>query len=101
MSQENGNLKPIQKISTLPDGTDPIGSTAEVQVHPSGKFLYGSNRGHDTIVVYQIDEKSGKLTWVENESDSGKGPSKFWNQSRWEISSRCRSKVRHGGGVRD
>jgi 6-phosphogluconolactonase len=52
-------------------------STAEVQVHPSGKFLFGSNRGHDSIVVYAIDENTGKLAYVENQSTQGKTPRNF------------------------
>lgn len=62
-----GVLKEIQTLSTLPPGLNvqPGMSTAEVFVHPGGRFLYGSNRGHDTIVVYSID-KAGRLTWVEN-----------------------------------
>jgi 6-phosphogluconolactonase len=75
----NGTLSPVQTISTLPPGESiPKGtSTAEVQVHPNGKFLYGSNRGHDTIVVYSVDEKTGQLTYVENQSTRGKTPRHF------------------------
>lgn len=73
----SGALTEIQSLSTLPEGTEPVGSTAEVVAHPSGKFLYGSNRGHDTIVVYAIDAASGKLTRVENESIRGKTPRNF------------------------
>ncbi len=74
---DSGALTEIQSISTLPEGTEPVGSTAEVVCHPSGKFLYGSNRGHDSIVVYQIDPESGKLTYVENEPVRGKTPRNF------------------------
>ncbi len=72
-----GKLTEIQTISTLPDGVMKQGSTAEVQVHPSGKFLYGSNRGHDSIAVYAIDQQTGKLTRVENEPTQGKTPRNF------------------------
>lgn len=62
---KNGSLTPIQTISTLPEGTDTKGlSTAEVVVHPSGKFLYGSNRGHDTIAGFQVNPKDGTLTAI-------------------------------------
>jgi 6-phosphogluconolactonase len=72
-------LTSIQTISTLPPGEAiPKGtSTAEVQVHPNGKFLYGSNRGADTLVVYAIDEKSGQLTYVESVSTLGQTPRHF------------------------
>jgi len=74
-----GTLTPMQTISTLPDGVAVASgySTAEVEVHPSGRFLYGSNRGHDTIVIYAIDQKSGKLTLVGHESTQGKTPRNF------------------------
>jgi 6-phosphogluconolactonase len=54
-----------------------VGSTAEVVCHPTGRFLYGSNRGHDSIVVYTIDGPFGKLTRVENEPLRGKVPRNF------------------------
>ena len=52
-------------------------STAEVYVHPSGKFVYGSNRGHDSIVVYACDEKTGRLTLVEHQATQGRTPRHF------------------------
>lgn len=73
-----GALKEVQSISTLPEGetVKPAYSTAEIEVHPSGKFLYGSNRGHDTIAVYAIDGK-GHLTLVQHISSGGKNPRAF------------------------
>jgi 6-phosphogluconolactonase len=73
---ERGGLTPLQTISTLPAGQQPLPSysTAEVLVHPSGKFLYGSNRGHDSITVFSIDEKSGRLTFVETQPTQGSTP---------------------------
>jgi 6-phosphogluconolactonase len=75
----HGALKELQTISTLPAGEKPQEgySTADVQVHPSGRFLYGSNRGHNTIVVFAIDEKTGKLTLVEHEPTQGNTPRAF------------------------
>jgi 6-phosphogluconolactonase len=76
---DKGTLKEIHTLSTLrPDEAHQGGwSTADVHVHPSGKFLYGSNRGHDTIVVYAIDPASGKLKYLENQSTRGKTPRNF------------------------
>lgn len=73
-----GVLKEIQTTSTLPADVKvtPQMSTAEVQVHPSGKFLYGSNRGHDTIAVFSIAPK-GMLTLIENVATQGKIPRNF------------------------
>lgn len=75
----DGSLKPIQTISTLPSNVDDRAgmSTAEVVVHPSGKFVYGSNRGHHSIVVYSVNRDSGKLTYVENASTQGETPRNF------------------------
>jgi 6-phosphogluconolactonase len=71
-----GALEEIQTISTVPPGWKK-GSTAEVVVHPSGKFVYGSNRGHDSIAVFSVDEKTGKLTHVENQGKDIKTPRNF------------------------
>lgn len=60
----NGALKEIQTISTLPADFKGKNLTAEVKVHPNGKFLYGSNRGDDSIAIYDINQKNGKLTLV-------------------------------------
>ena len=76
--EKDGVLKEIQTITTLPEGGKGKGqSTAEVQVHPSGKFLYGSNRGHDTIAIYTIDQATGKLTAVGHQPTGGKTPRNF------------------------
>lgn len=74
-----GELKAVQNISTLPAGmsVQPGFSTAEVAVHPSGRFLYGSNRGHDSIVVYAIDAATGRLTLVQHEPTQGRTPRHF------------------------
>jgi 6-phosphogluconolactonase len=72
-----GALKEFQSISTLPGELQKGFSTAEVYVHPNGKFVYGSNRGHNSIVVYACDEKSGRLTLVEHQPTQGKTPRHF------------------------
>lgn len=73
---QHGILTEIQTLPTIPHPVEG-NSTAEVQVHPSGKFLYGSNRGHNSIAVFQIDDSTGKLSAVENESTQGKTPRNF------------------------
>jgi 6-phosphogluconolactonase len=72
-----GSLTEIQTISTLPADFKGTSYTAEVQVHPSGKFLYGSNRGHDSIAVFAIDQKTGALKFLEAEPTQGKNPRNF------------------------
>ncbi len=74
---ERGALKALQTVPTLPPAAPKKGSTAEVQVHPSGKFLYGSNRGHDSIVAFSIDPSTGKLTYIAHQSTGGKTPRGF------------------------
>ncbi len=76
---DKGVLTAQQTISTLPEGvTDRKGmSTAEVQVHPSGKFLYGSNRGHHSIAIFSIDQSNGKLTAVGHQGMGIKTPRNF------------------------
>jgi len=75
----SGRLDTIQTISTLPEGmtVEKGFSTAEVQVHPSGRFVYGSNRGHNSITVFAVDEKTGRLTFVQNEPTQGGTPRNF------------------------
>jgi 6-phosphogluconolactonase len=72
-----GVLKEIQTVSTLPEGAAKNGSTAELQVHPSGKFLYGSNRGHDSIAIFAIDAATGRLTPAGHQPTGGKTPRNF------------------------
>jgi 6-phosphogluconolactonase len=74
---EHGVLKEVQTVSTLPEGFKGENTTAEVQVHPSGKFLYGSNRGHDSIAVFAIDAGTGRLRPAGHESTRGKTPRSF------------------------
>jgi 6-phosphogluconolactonase len=76
---ETGKLTEVQKESTLPPG-DIVRkgySTAEVVVHPSGKFLYGSNRGQNSIVAYSIDESTGRITLVGHQGEGVKVPRNF------------------------
>ncbi len=74
---KRGALEELQTIPTLPAGFTGRSTTAEIEVHPSGRFLYGSNRGHDSIAVFAIDSVTGKLTAVEYPSSGGKAPRHF------------------------
>lgn len=70
-----GTLKEFQSLSTLPAGvTGKDFSTAELRMHPSGKFLYGTNRGHHSIAIYSIDQSNGHLTFVGAQSSGVKTP---------------------------
>lgn len=72
-----GTLEEIQTVPTLPDGFEGMNGTADIHFSPSGKFVYGSNRGHDSIVVYAVDEETGELSYVGHESTRGRCPRNF------------------------
>lgn len=73
-----GTLKEIQTVPTLPAGASREGATcADIHISPNGKFLYGSNRGHNSLVCYQIDEKTGQLKYIQHTSTQGKKPRNF------------------------
>jgi 6-phosphogluconolactonase len=73
----HGALTPRQVITTLPADFHGSSSCAEVRVHPNGKFVYGSNRGHDSIAVFAVDPANGTLTPVEIVASGGKTPRNF------------------------
>ncbi|OPH58942.1 3-carboxymuconate cyclase [Paenibacillus ferrarius] len=75
--EENGKLTESQTISTLPDTFEGENACADIHVSPDGRFLYGSNRGHESIVIYAIDADSGLLSLVEYAPVLGKHPRNF------------------------
>ena len=66
-----------ETVSTLPADFKGQNTTAEIAVHPNGKFVYGSNRGHNSIVAFQVNETTGKLTLVGHFSTQGSAPRNF------------------------
>jgi 6-phosphogluconolactonase len=72
-----GTLHPLQTLSALPKDFEKYNDAAEIAVHPNGKFLYTSNRGHDSIAVFRIDAATGALTPVEYVPTQGKTPRNF------------------------
>jgi 6-phosphogluconolactonase len=74
---QTGALTEVQTISTLPHYYDGPNTTAEIDVHPSGKWLYASNRGHNSVILFSIDPDSGNLTYVEEQGTGGKTPRHF------------------------
>lgn len=74
---DNGELRPIEQISTLPADYDGDSACAEIAISADGKYLYGSNRGHDSIVVYEVNPDTGKLTAVQYVSTEGGHPRHF------------------------
>ena len=75
---ESGALTPFHTVGTLPAaGFGRHNTTADIHVHPSGKFVYGSNRGHDSIAIFSVDEDTGRLSAVGHESTQGWTPRNF------------------------
>lgn len=74
---KNGGLKLIQNVTSLPDDFFEKNSAADIQLHPSGKFLYVSNRGHNSISSYKVDKNTGKLKPMEFVATLGETPRNF------------------------
>jgi len=74
---DSGSLAPIQTLSTLPADFIGESTSAEIRLHPNGRFLYGSNRGHDSIAVFSVDPASGRLAPVEFAPAGGRAPRNF------------------------
>jgi 6-phosphogluconolactonase len=72
-----GSLTPVQTVSTLPADFSGEDNSAEIQVGRSGRFLYASNRGHDSITVFAIDPAKGTLTSIQVVSTKGNIPRNF------------------------
>lgn len=73
-NSESGTLTIIQTVSTLPDDFRRESFAADIQVHPGGRFLFGSNRGHDSIAVFRIEESTGRLHFQGCTPSGGKFP---------------------------
>jgi 6-phosphogluconolactonase len=74
LDSETGKLHKIESVGTLPDGFSGTNYPAEVLVHPNGKYVYLSNRGHNSVAVFRVDETTGKLTAAGHEPTRGDHP---------------------------
>ena len=74
---DRGGLREVQTESTLPKDFSGQSTCAEVAVHPSGRFVYGSNRGDDSIAVFTCDPSTGRLAFAQRVSTGGKTPRQF------------------------
>jgi 6-phosphogluconolactonase len=72
-----GVFTELQVVPTLPEGFQGESTCADIQVAPSGRFVYASNRGHDSLVIYRIEQRTGKLTYVGHQSTQGRTPRQF------------------------
>lgn len=85
--ESSGAFTVLQTLPTQSEPTNPHNLGAEVQVHPSGRFVYASNRGHDTIATFACDPNTGRLTFIECHPCGGKTPRHFTfsPDGRWMI----------------
>ena len=88
-----GTLVQRQSVSTLPVGTSSTSNTAEIAVHPSGRFVYASNRGHDSIAAFSVDARNGRLTRIGITPTGGSTPRHFAldPSGRWLLAANQRS----------
>lgn len=75
--ESRGALEELQTVPTLPPDFAGRNTTAEIAVHPSGRFLYGSNRGHDSLALFSIAGETGQLTPVQHQAAGGRTPRHF------------------------
>jgi 6-phosphogluconolactonase len=72
-----GSLQLRQTLSTVPSGYSGENFPADIHIARSGRFVYASNRGHDSIAVFAVDTKNGEISLVQNEPTGGKWPRNF------------------------
>ena len=75
----SGALTEIGSLSTLPHDFNDTSHCADVHVSPSGKFVYGSNRGHDSIVIFAVDERTGGPYACRARINAGRNPAELWH----------------------
>ena len=77
LDPDTGALDPVQTLPTIPADFDGVTHCADVHIAPSGRFVYGSNRGHDSIAIFAIDQTTGELSLVGYEPTLGRTPRNF------------------------
>ena len=85
VDKNTGSLQQVQRISMLPDDFEGSNTAADIHVSPDGKFLYASNRGHESIVIFTIDESSGELRLTGHEPSKGGHPRNFMIDESGEL----------------
>jgi 6-phosphogluconolactonase len=76
-SIKNGSFSKIETIKTIPPDFKGVNYTADIHISPDGRFLYGSNRGHNSLAIYSINQTNGKLKLIDNQSVMGDWPRNF------------------------
>ncbi len=72
-----GSLAAVHTVSTLPSSFKGENTCADIHAHPSGRFVYASNRGHDSIAVFAVERSTGKITTLQHQSTRGQSPRNF------------------------
>jgi 6-phosphogluconolactonase len=72
-----GRLTEVQTVSTLPEYYDGPNLAAEIGIHPAGRYLYVSNRGNNTVILFEVDSGKGTLTYIEEQGTGGDTPRHF------------------------
>jgi 6-phosphogluconolactonase len=86
VNKSSGGLSPLERVNGLPDYAKDMQNTgADIHVSPDGRFLYASNRGHDSLVIYAINPRNGKLTYVGHEGTRGGHPRNFCMDKKGEF----------------
>lgn len=74
---ETGKMTEVQTVPTLPEDFSGENTCADIHLHPNGRFVYGSNRGHNSIVVHRVDPETGEMDYVGHVGSGGKRPRNF------------------------
>lgn len=77
VNKKTGALTIIERLSMLPEGYSEVTYASDVHFSPDGKFIYATNRGHESLVIYEVNAKTGKLKMIGHESTLGKHPRNF------------------------
>ena len=85
VDKKNGAMQQVQRVSMLPDDFRGSNTAADIHVSPDGKFLYASNRGHESIVIFSIDESTGELSLAGHEPTIGQHPRNFMIDESGEL----------------
>ena len=85
VNKKNGALTPLERLNMPPKGFSERNSAADIHFSPDANFLYASNRGHESLVIYKVDSRSGKLTLVGHEGTGGKHPRNFMIDKKGEF----------------
>ncbi|NQV76649.1 MAG: lactonase family protein [Bacteroidetes bacterium] len=85
VDKKTGELTILERLSMLPEGYKEVTYASDVHFSPDGKFIYASNRGHESLVIYQVNAKNGKLSMVGHEPTGGKHPRNFMIDRKGEF----------------